>query len=152
MEHPAQYKQGQRPGALGLGQAMATRIYCCFYVFYYVTPILVAVIADTQLGQYTTLVVSAVLYCSGITALTVTSVPAMLEEGWGIPGLVVAMVLIGLGGGKYLLLIWHATLLTIYYDLRWLQSDHGNLHRRSVHGVQASDQNTFFGRAGHHGP
>jgi POT family proton-dependent oligopeptide transporter len=99
MEHPPRHDIDQTPGALGLGQSMATRIYCCFYIFYYVTPIFVAVVADSQLGQYTTLVISIVLYCLGITALTVSSISANLDKGWGIPGLVIAMVLIGLGGG-----------------------------------------------------
>jgi POT family proton-dependent oligopeptide transporter len=129
MEHPAQYENGQRPGALGLGQAMATRIYCCFYIFYYVTPILVAVIADTQLGQYTTLVVSAVLYCLGITALTITAIPAILDAGWGIPGLILAMFLIGLGGGKSPMPQYAYNVINSLPNFRWFQSDHGNLHR-----------------------
>jgi POT family proton-dependent oligopeptide transporter len=99
MENPPTHGKQQTPGALGLGQALATRIYCCFYIFYYVTPIFVAVVADSKLGQFTSLVISVVLYCLGIVALTVTSIPANIEKGWGFPGLVVAMFLIGLGGG-----------------------------------------------------
>ncbi|KAF2821522.1 MFS general substrate transporter [Ophiobolus disseminans] len=99
MEHPPNYHDGQTPGALGLGQAKATRIYCCFYIFYYVTPIFVAILADSRLGQYTTLVASVVLYCLGIIALTISSIPANLAKGWGFPGLVLAMFLVGLGGG-----------------------------------------------------
>ena len=48
------------PGQLGLGQAMATRIYCAFYIFYYATPLVFAVISDTRLGRLKTLILSVV--------------------------------------------------------------------------------------------
>lgn len=99
MEHPPHYNKIQTPGALGLGQAKATRIYCAFYIFYYVTPIFVAPLADSRVGQYTTLLISAALYCCGCTVLTVSSIPSNVDQGWGLPGLVIAMMLIGLGGG-----------------------------------------------------
>lgn len=99
MQNPRPTAAGQLPGALGLGQAMATRIYCCFYIFYYVSPIFVAIVADSWLGQYTTLVASICLYCIGNAVLTISSVSANLDNGWGLPGLIVAMALIGLGGG-----------------------------------------------------
>jgi len=99
MEHPHNYSAGETPGALGLGQAKATRIYCSFYIFYYVVPIFVAVVADGRLGQYKTLLASIVLYCLGIVTLTISSMPAMLAKGWGIPGLAISMILVGLGGG-----------------------------------------------------
>lgn len=99
MENQPHFDKDQTPGALGLGQAVATRIYCCFYIFYYVTPIFVAVIADSKLGQYTSLLISIIIYCLGIVALTISSIPANIDKGWGVPGLVVAMFLVGLGGG-----------------------------------------------------
>jgi POT family proton-dependent oligopeptide transporter len=99
MENPPAHDKEHTPGALGLGQAVATRIYCCFYIFYYVTPIFVAFIADSKLGQYLSLVISVVLYCLGIVALTISSIPSNLDKGWGVPGLAVAMFLVGLGGG-----------------------------------------------------
>jgi POT family proton-dependent oligopeptide transporter len=99
MENPPNYDKSHTPGALGLGQAVATRIYCCFYIFYYVTPIFVAVVADSKLGQYLTLAISIVVYCLGIVTLMVSSIQSNLDKGWGVPGLVVAMFLIGLGGG-----------------------------------------------------
>lgn len=101
MEHPPHRGTQREPGALGLGQAMATRIYCAFYLFYYVTPIIVAIVADGYLGRYATLVVSASLYCLGCIVLTTSSLSSSLEKGWGVPGLAVAMVLIGLGGGGF---------------------------------------------------
>lgn len=101
MEHAPHHGSQRTPGALGLGQAMATRMYCAFYIFYYSTPILLAILADSRLGRYRTLVASAVLYSLGCAALTVSSTPNHIENGWGLPGLVVAMVLIGLGGGGF---------------------------------------------------
>jgi POT family proton-dependent oligopeptide transporter len=101
MEQPLRHDTRQTPGALGLGQAMATRTYCAFYLFYYVTPIFVAIVADSHLGRYVSLVVSTILYCLGCLAVTASSVPSSLERGWGTPGLAVAMVLVGLGGGGF---------------------------------------------------
>lgn len=101
MEHPLHNTVGQPAGALGLGQSMATRVYCAFYLFYYAAPILVAVIADSYLGRYVTLIISVVLYCLGCATLTISSVHSFIERGWGVPGLAVAMLLIGLGGGGF---------------------------------------------------
>lgn len=101
MEHPSHYDESQTPGALDLGQTKATRIYCAFYIFYYCTPIFVAPLADSHLGQYTTLIISVVLYCLGCTALTISSVTSFIDKGWGLPGLILAMALIGLGGGGF---------------------------------------------------
>lgn len=101
MQHPSKYEQGQTPGALGLGQSMATRIYCAFYIVYYTTPTLFAILADSWLGHFTTLVTSVVIYCLGCAALTVSSIPSQLDKGWGLPGLLLAMALIALGGGGF---------------------------------------------------
>jgi POT family proton-dependent oligopeptide transporter len=101
MQHPPHYEEGQTPGALGLGQSMATRIYCAFYILYYTTPTLFAILADSWLGHFTTLVISVVIYCLGCAALTVSSIPSQLDKGWGLPGLILAMALISLGGGGF---------------------------------------------------
>jgi POT family proton-dependent oligopeptide transporter len=84
MEHPLYRDAGQPAGALGLGQAMATRVYCAFYLFYYAAPIFVAVVADSYLGRYATLVASVVLYCLGCAILTASSIPSIIEKGWGL--------------------------------------------------------------------
>jgi POT family proton-dependent oligopeptide transporter len=54
----ARHRKTGAPGALDLGQAMATRIYCAFYVFYYITPLMFAIISDTRLGRFNTLCIS----------------------------------------------------------------------------------------------
>ncbi|KAH7344330.1 hypothetical protein BKA66DRAFT_579460 [Pyrenochaeta sp. MPI-SDFR-AT-0127] len=99
MEHPPHNDNSQTPGALGLGQANATRIYCAFYIFYYITPLILAPLAGSYLCQYPALLISVMLYCFGCTALTVSSVKTSLDKGWCLPGLILAMILIGLGGG-----------------------------------------------------
>lgn len=101
MEHPPHRGNVQTPGALGLGQINATRIYCAFYLFYYTTPILFAVVADSYLGRYPTLLTSVALYCLGCTVLTTTSMTSSLGKGLGLPGLVLSMILIGVGGGAF---------------------------------------------------
>ncbi|KAF2629434.1 PTR2-domain-containing protein [Macroventuria anomochaeta] len=101
MQHPSHYEEGQTPGALGLGQSMATRMYCAFYILYYTTPTLLAILADSWLGHFTTLVISVVIYSLGCVALTVSSIPSQLDKGWGLPGLIIAMALIALGGGGF---------------------------------------------------
>ncbi|KAF1847658.1 MFS general substrate transporter [Cucurbitaria berberidis CBS 394.84] len=101
MEHPPHSDRNHTPGALGLGQVKATQIYCAFYIFYYVTPSFVAPLADSRLGQYPTLVASVMLYCAGCTVLTISSLPTSLTKDWGLPGLILAMFLIGLGGGGF---------------------------------------------------
>ena len=101
MQHPPHYQEGQTPGALGLGQSMATRLYCAFYILYYTTPTIFAIVADSWLGHFRTLVVSVAIYTLGCAALTVSSIPSQLDKGWGLPGLIVAMIMIALGGGGF---------------------------------------------------
>ncbi|KAF1830145.1 peptide transporter PTR2-A [Decorospora gaudefroyi] len=99
MEHPRHFDMEHTPGALGLGQTMATRIYCGFFILYFTIPLFIAPLADSLLGQYKTLVLSLLVYCLGCISLTVSSLPINLDRGWGLPGLILSLVLIGLGGG-----------------------------------------------------
>ena len=50
---------GGIPGALGLGQAIASNIVNALMISSYVTPIPAAVIADNMLGRYNMVVLSA---------------------------------------------------------------------------------------------
>jgi dipeptide/tripeptide permease len=99
MENPREYTMEQTPGALDLGQATATRIFCGFFVVYFTSPIFFAPLVDSRLGQYRTLVISLGVYVLGCIALAISSYPSMLDRGAGLPGLLVAMALIALGGG-----------------------------------------------------
>ncbi|KAF1848188.1 DNA repair helicase [Cucurbitaria berberidis CBS 394.84] len=87
------------PGALGLKQARATAMTNFFQFWCYVTPILGAVVADQYLGKYATIKWFSVVYMVGIAILFVTSLPWSIERGAAFPGLIVAMVVIGLGTG-----------------------------------------------------
>ncbi|CAO2654544.1 Nn.00g112770.m01.CDS01 [Neocucurbitaria sp. VM-36] len=87
------------PGALGLTQSRATAMTNFFQFWCYVTPILGAVVADQYLGKYATIKWFSVVYMIGIAVLFVTSLPWSIENGVAFPGLIVAMVVIGLGTG-----------------------------------------------------
>ncbi|XHF96489.1 hypothetical protein AWENTII_000123 [Aspergillus wentii] len=71
-----------RPGALGRGQSVATGVNYFFTGWCFLAPIIGAIVADTYLGRFRTI-------CLG----------TCLEHGAGMPGLMVALVLIGLGSG-----------------------------------------------------
>ena len=101
---------------------MASLMVNCFLVVSYATPTLSAVIADTYLGRIRTITLSfgyvhlfvciqAVVVCGavglagyrvyilGVAILFITSLPRLLDRGAGLPGLIVAMVIISLGLG-----------------------------------------------------
>ncbi|KAF1963260.1 peptide transporter-like protein PTR2 [Byssothecium circinans] len=87
------------PGALGLAQSGATALNNFFQFFCYVTPILGAIVADQYLGKYLTIKYFSLVYMVGIFILFATSLPFSIERGWAFPGLVAAMVIIGIGTG-----------------------------------------------------
>ena len=119
MQNPRATTSEETPGALDLGQATATRIYCAFFIAYYVSPLGFSVLSDSYLGRYKTLILSLTLvpgsfvanepadanitslYAIGCVVLTITSIPSFLAKGWGLPGLVIAMACIALGGGGF---------------------------------------------------
>lgn len=96
MEHPLHRYAGQPPGAPGLGQAVAICVYCVFYLFCYAMLIIITVVTDIHLVRYNTLVVGAMLHCLGCAASTATSSTSNVEEGRGVSGFAVAMLLISL--------------------------------------------------------
>ncbi|PGH27485.1 hypothetical protein AJ80_00725 [Polytolypa hystricis UAMH7299] len=98
------YMQNKRglhpvPGALGLGQWTATAISNGFYVFLFLSPTFFAVVSDSWLGRYKTLLIGLCLSLCGSLIMFATSMPAALNNGAGVPGLAAAMILIGLGVG-----------------------------------------------------
>jgi POT family proton-dependent oligopeptide transporter len=58
MQNPSETNNEDTPGALNLGQATATRIYCAFFIGYYVAPLGFSVLSDSYLGRYKTLLLS----------------------------------------------------------------------------------------------
>jgi dipeptide/tripeptide permease len=80
-----------------MGQAKATALSQFFTFWCYITPILGAIVADSFLGRYKTIVNFTAIYMTGIFILFITSLPPMLDRGAGLPGLILAMIVIGLG-------------------------------------------------------
>ncbi|SPO04646.1 related to H+/oligopeptide symporter [Cephalotrichum gorgonifer] len=75
------YMQNKRgfhavPGALGLGQSTATAISNGFFVFLFLTPTFFAIVSDTRLGRYRTLLSG--LWFTNIASLS--SIPATFLE------------------------------------------------------------------------
>jgi len=87
------------PGALGLKQQGATAMTNFFQFWCYLTPLLGAVVADQYLGKYATIKWFSLVYMAGIAILFATSLPWAIQAGAAFPGLVLAMVVIGLGTG-----------------------------------------------------
>ncbi|KAI9799419.1 MAG: hypothetical protein M1825_004519 [Sarcosagium campestre] len=86
-------------GGIGLGQVGATSLTNFFQFWCYLTPLLGAVISDQYLGKYKTILLFAVIYMFGLLVLFVTSLPVAIANGASLPGLIVAMIVIGLGTG-----------------------------------------------------
>ncbi|EQL01067.1 POT family protein [Ophiocordyceps sinensis CO18] len=103
VEHPyngGRYSEtGNRPGALGKGQAAATAIGFIFETWCFLTPLFGAIIADSWLGRFKTIFGGAIVSACGFIILFATSLPASLVAGAGLPGLIVALFVIGLGTG-----------------------------------------------------
>ncbi|KAF2841748.1 hypothetical protein M501DRAFT_929637 [Patellaria atrata CBS 101060] len=87
------------PGALGLGQSTAVNIYNAFFLFSFMTPMFFAVVSDSWLGRYKTMMIGLGLYICGCVVLVITSIPLALDRGAGLSGLIVAMLFVGLGVG-----------------------------------------------------
>jgi len=87
------------PGALGLKQSGATAMTNFFQFWCYLTPLFGAVVADQYLGKYATIKWFSLVYMVGIAILFVTSLPWAVRGGAAYPGLIVAMLVIGLGTG-----------------------------------------------------
>ncbi|KAJ1799343.1 peptide transporter ptr2 [Coemansia sp. RSA 2399] len=90
---------GARPGAIAGGQHMATGLGNFFQFWCYLTPILGAVIADQWLGKFKTILIFCIIYIIGDLILTLTSIPGSIRHGGALPGLIIAMITIGLGTG-----------------------------------------------------
>ncbi|KAF2716126.1 oligopeptide transporter, partial [Polychaeton citri CBS 116435] len=87
------------PGALGLGEGTASLILNCFLLLSYTSPVLGAVIADQHLGRYKTLVLSLSIYFLGLSISLITSIPALLDKGAGLPGVIISIIIVSLALG-----------------------------------------------------
>ncbi|KAG9288962.1 hypothetical protein G9A89_000679 [Geosiphon pyriformis] len=99
IQFPPPKERGSQPGALGQGQKTATALAFFFNFLCYFTPIFGAFVADKYLGKYRTIIVFSFLYMFGLSILITTSIPAAIEAHVSLPGLLIAMVVIGFGTG-----------------------------------------------------
>ncbi|KAJ2260389.1 peptide transporter ptr2 [Coemansia sp. RSA 376] len=88
-----------RPGAIDGGQQMATGLSNFFQFWCYLCPILGAIIADQWLGKYKTILLFSLVYILGNLVLTLTALPVSIRAGGALPGMIIAMITIGLGTG-----------------------------------------------------
>ncbi|KAJ1725034.1 peptide transporter ptr2 [Coemansia erecta] len=93
------YKTGPRPGAINGGQHMATGLGNFFQFWCYLTPIFGAIVADQWLGKFKTVLLFSIIYIIGDLILTLTSIPASIRHGGALPGMIIAMITIGMGTG-----------------------------------------------------
>ncbi|KAI1315415.1 peptide transporter ptr2 [Mortierella claussenii] len=93
------HRGADHPGAIGQGQQTATALNYFFQFFCYVTPVLGAIVADQYLGKYKTIALFCGVYMLGVLILVLTSIPASILANAALPGLIIAMIVIGLGTG-----------------------------------------------------
>lgn len=99
IQFPAPGPNDKQPGALNRGQQTATLLTTFFQFFAYLTPIAGAIVADQFLGKYRTIFVSCCIYLVGLLVLVLTSIPPSIHAGVGLPGLIIAMIILGTGAG-----------------------------------------------------
>ncbi|KAF9114159.1 peptide transporter ptr2 [Mortierella sp. AM989] len=100
IQYPYTSERGaEHPGAIGKGQTTATALNYFFQFFCYITPIFGAIVADQYLGKYKAICLFCGIYMVGLIVLVLTSIPTAILHNAALPGLVVAMIIIGLGTG-----------------------------------------------------
>ena len=99
IQFPVPGPNDEQPGALGRGQRTATSLTTFFQFFCYLTPIAGAIVADQFWGKYKTIFVACIVYIIGLLILVSTSIPPSIESGFALPGLIIAMIVIGVGTG-----------------------------------------------------
>ncbi|CAF1620133.1 unnamed protein product, partial [Adineta ricciae] len=91
----------KQAGALGYGRKMATAVTMSYSCLCNLSPIAAAIIADQFWGRYKTLTVASFIYFFGLIILVLTSIPALTKIGVGFPGLICALIVIGLAVGAF---------------------------------------------------
>ncbi|KAG0270284.1 peptide transporter ptr2 [Actinomortierella ambigua] len=99
ISNPYSEPPSDHPGAIGAGQQTASALNYFFQFFCYFTPVIGAMVADQYWGKFKAILVFAVIYMVGLLVLVLTSIPPAIEANAALPGLVIAMIIIGLGTG-----------------------------------------------------
>ncbi|KAJ5578500.1 POT family-domain-containing protein [Penicillium hispanicum] len=92
---------GEVPGVLGLHEATASNIVNALTIASYFVPVPAAVIADSWLGRYKTMIYSAIIEAMGATILFATSLPVAIHEGAALGGVITGSVLLAVGSGAF---------------------------------------------------
>ncbi|OQE01807.1 hypothetical protein PENSOL_c003G06319 [Penicillium solitum] len=79
---------GVVPGALGLHQATASNIVNALIIGSYIVPVPAAVVTDSWLGRYKTMIYAAIIEAIGATVLFATSLPVAIHEGAALVGVI----------------------------------------------------------------
>jgi POT family proton-dependent oligopeptide transporter len=72
-----------------------------YFCLFNLSPIALAIISDQFWGKYKTICVTSFIYLLGLIILVVTSIPISITRGIGLPGLICAMILLGIAGGGF---------------------------------------------------
>ena len=99
IQFPVPGPNDTQAGALNRGQQIATLLTTFFQLFCSITPIAGAIIADQFWGKYKTICVSCIVYMIGLALLVLTSIPPSINAGVALPGLITAMIIIGIAAG-----------------------------------------------------
>ena len=86
------------PNLAAMNKAAAIEQYHNFTSWVYLTPILGALLADTLLGKYRTIISLSLIYCLGHLALAFMGSDGLTPEAWMMTGL--ALISLGSGGIK----------------------------------------------------
>lgn len=99
IQFPVPGPNDKQPGALNRGQQTATSLTTFFQFFCYLTPIAGAIVADQFWGKYKAIFVACLIYMFGLLVLVLTSIPQAINANVALPGLIIAMIIIGMGAG-----------------------------------------------------
>ena len=86
------------PNLAAMSKAASIEQYHNFTSWVYLTPILGALLADTMLGKYRTIISLSLVYCLGHLALAFMGTGGLTPESWMMTGL--ALISLGSGGIK----------------------------------------------------
>jgi POT family proton-dependent oligopeptide transporter len=99
IQFPVPGPNDKQSGALNRGQQTATLLTTFFQFFCYLTPIAGAIVADQFWGKYKAIFVACFIYFIGLLVLVLSSIPPSINAGVALPGLIIAMIILGIATG-----------------------------------------------------
>ena len=101
IQFPPRSSENHQPGALNLGQNIATTMTTSYFLFANFASIPIALITEQFWGRYKTIIISCLIYSVGLILLVLTSIPASITAGVALPGLICSMIILGIAQGGY---------------------------------------------------